>query len=65
MNLHTGRTHYSSIYRFKGLEARAVVLTDIDDLSSSRDLSLVYVGATRATHRLVVLAHESLRSHLS
>jgi len=62
VNLHTGRTHYSSIYRFKGLEARAVVLTDIDELSSDRDRSLVYVGATRATHRLVVLAHESLRS---
>ena len=65
VNLHTGRTHYSSIYRFKGLEARAVVLTDIDDLSSDRDRSLVYVGATRATHRLVVLAHESLKSQFA
>jgi hypothetical protein len=62
MNLRTGKTHYSSIYRFKGLEARAVVLTDIDQLSAPLDRSLVYVGATRATHRLVVLAHERLRA---
>lgn len=65
VNLRTGKTHYSSIYRFKGLEARAVVLTDIDHLSTPLDRSLVYVGATRATHRLVVLAHDSLRGELS
>ena len=47
------------------LEARAVVLTDIDRLSTPLDRSLVYVGATRATHRLVVLAHDSLRGELS
>ena len=64
VNLHTGKTHYSSIHRFKGLEARAVVLTDIEKLSTPRDRSLMYVGATRATHRLVVLAHESLRGKL-
>jgi len=65
VNLRTGKTHYSSIYRFKGLEARAVVLTDIDHLLTPLDHSLVYVGATRATHRLVVLAHDSLRAELS
>ena len=48
-------------YRFKGLESRAVVLTDVSDLSTPLKRSLVYVGATRATHRLIVLAHESLR----
>lgn len=65
MNLRTVKTHYSSIYRFKGLEARAVVLTDIDELSTPHERSLAYVGATRATHRLVLLAHESLRGELS
>ena len=42
-----------------------MVLTDIDHLSTPLDRSLVYVGATRATHRLVVLAHDSLRGELS
>jgi hypothetical protein len=63
VNLHGGKTHYCSIYRFKGLEARAVVLTDIDGLSP-RGRSLVYVGATRARQRLVVLADEKLRASL-
>lgn len=65
VNLRTAKIRYSSIYRFKGLEARAVVLTDIDHLSKPLDRSLMYVGATRATHRLVVLAHEALRGELS
>jgi hypothetical protein len=60
-DLRSGRTRYASIYRFKGLEARAVVLTDIDSLGTEHDRDLFAIGATRATHRLVVLAHESLR----
>jgi hypothetical protein len=60
-DLRSGHTRYASIYRFKGLEARAVVLTDIDSLESPHDRALFCVGATRATQRLVVLAHESLR----
>ncbi len=31
-DLRSGKTKYASIYRFKGLESRAVVLTDIDRL---------------------------------
>jgi len=33
-------------------------------LSAPRERSLMYVGATWATHRLVVPAHESLREQL-
>jgi DNA helicase IV len=58
------KTKYASIYRFKGLEARAVVLTDIDRLATEHDRDLFSIGATRATHRLVVLAYEGLRSLL-
>ena len=65
VNTRTGRTHYSSIHRFKGLDANAVVVTDVESLDSARERSLIYVGATRAKHRLVVLAHESLRGRLA
>jgi len=41
-----------------------VVLTDIERLSTPRERDLFYVGATRATQRLIVLAHESLRGKL-
>ena len=59
-----GAVRYCSVHRFKGLEARAVVLTDVERLATPHERSLLYVGATRATQRLVVLAHRSLRKVL-
>ena len=64
VHLATGQTHYCSMRRAKGLEAGAVVLTDVDDLSEQMDRRIVYVGASRAVDRLVILAHESLRGQL-
>ena len=61
VDLHSGKTKYCSIYRFKGLEAPAVIITDIERLDTPADCSLLYVGCTRALHRLVILAHKSLR----
>jgi hypothetical protein len=58
------RTRYCSIYRFKGLEAPAVIITDVTSLDDAAARSLLYVGCTRALHRLVILAHESLRDRL-
>ena len=60
-DLRSNKTRYASIHRFKGLEARAVVLTDCEKLEKARDRDLFYIGATRATQRLVVLARERLR----
>jgi hypothetical protein len=64
VDLESRRTRYCSIYRFKGLEAQAVIITDVTSLDDPADRSLLYVGCTRALHRLVILAHESLRSRL-
>jgi len=64
VNLRSGRIRYSSIYRFKGLEAPAVVITDIRSLDTPAERSLLYVGCTRALHRLVILAHEGVRGRL-
>jgi superfamily I DNA/RNA helicase len=64
-DLRSGKTKYASIYRFKGLESRAVVLTDIDRLETAHERDLFYIGATRATQRLIVLAHEGLRLQLA
>jgi hypothetical protein len=64
VELHSSRTCYASVHRFKGLEARAVVLTDVEHLDRARDRDLFYIGATRATQRLVVLADERLRGRL-
>jgi len=64
VDLASHRTRYCSIYRFKGLEAPAVVITDVTSLDDAGARSLLYVGCTRALHRLVILAHESLRGRL-
>jgi hypothetical protein len=64
-DLKSAKIKYATIHRFKGLEARAVVLTDIERLDSPRERDLFYVGVTRATQRLIVLAHESLRARLT
>ena len=64
VDLRSGKTKYCSIYRFKGLEAPAVVITDIEALNTAAQRSLLYVGCSRALHRLVILAHRGVRGDL-
>lgn len=47
-----GELHYSTIQAFKGLEAPAVIVTDLDRELVPNFESLLYVGLTRATDRL-------------
>lgn len=64
-----GRIRWRSIFKFKGLEADAVVLTDLDDdakdFIASQGLEwkdLLYVALTRAKYRCVVLKAEARAS---
>ncbi|MEZ5343571.1 MAG: NERD domain-containing protein [Acidimicrobiales bacterium] len=57
-----GAIPYCSVHAFKGLEAGAVVLTDVTTIGDELTTALFYVGVTRALHRLTVLAHESSRA---
>jgi DNA polymerase III delta prime subunit len=56
-----GRIPYTTIHAFKGLEAPAVVVTDISEISGAAAQALFYVAVTRATERLVMLLAESAR----
>jgi hypothetical protein len=56
---HVGRT---TVQRFKGLEAAAVVVTDIEEVGSERTRQLLYTAATRAKHRLIVVLPETERA---
>ena len=56
---------YGTIHAFKGLEARAVILTDLDALTGPRSQDLLYVGITRAQSRLTILAESSLQAQLA
>lgn len=58
-----GKVAYCTIHAFKGLEAPAIILTDIDAEAAPSLEPLLYVGITRATDRLVVsIETQTLRS---
>jgi Nuclease-related domain/UvrD-like helicase C-terminal domain/AAA domain len=50
-----GQVRYSTIHAFKGLDAPAVILTDLDEADAPNFEALLYIGLTRATDRLIVL----------
>ncbi len=55
-----GKISFTSISKFKGLESPCVILLDLEQLSNwSNREDLLYVGLTRATDRLVILANNS------
>ncbi len=53
-----GNVGYCSIHAFKGMEAPAVVVTDIDRIADPASMALFYVAITRPLHRLAILMHE-------
>jgi superfamily I DNA/RNA helicase len=55
---------YCSIKRFKGLEAPAVIVTDIEQLSDQDSIALFYIAISRAVARLSILVHENARDEL-
>ena len=55
-----GKTAWGTVHLYKGLEAPAVILTDVEGTTPSWQ-DLLYVGVTPATERLVALtSHEEL-----
>lgn len=48
-----GKVRFGTIHAFKGLDAPAVVVTDLDQASAANFESILYVALTRATDRLV------------
>lgn len=59
-----GYIRYSSIQSFKGLEAPAIIITDLDNLSQKSFEALIYIGITRSLHRLIIVMQESLKAML-
>jgi hypothetical protein len=52
---------YASVHAFKGLEAPAIVVTDIESVDDAIGKSLLYVGMTRARQSLTMLINERAR----
>lgn len=60
-----GHILYGTIHGFKGMEAAAVIVTDLEDVSGEAAEALFYVAVTRPTERLVLLMPESARSSMA
>jgi hypothetical protein len=56
------RVGFTSIHAFKGMEAPAVILSDIEEFQGTLAEVLLYVGMSRARQRLVMLMHERCRA---
>lgn len=50
-----GQLRFTTIHSFKGLDAPAVIITDLDEATTPNFEPLLYVGLTRGTDRLVAL----------
>lgn len=61
-----GAITYSSIRRFKGLEAKVVIVIDLEAATLANPLmrALLYVGSSRAMHELHVVVHDATREHI-
>ncbi|MDB4305990.1 ATP-binding domain-containing protein [bacterium] len=55
------RIGFSTIHAFKGLEAPAVILTDVVRIRGTDAQNLLYVGMSRARLHLKILMHDSCR----
>jgi hypothetical protein len=53
---------FASIHSFKGMEAAAILLTDIESLESDSSKALLYVGMSRARINLTIFFSENCRS---
>jgi hypothetical protein len=60
-----GATSFGTVAGFKGLDAPAVILTDIEEVGTERSQRLFYVGVSRATDRLRVLARDGLQGRVA
>lgn len=54
-----GKLRYSTIHAFKGLDAPAVVVTDLEQERISNFSALLYIALTRATDRLIALVEKN------
>lgn len=53
---------FSTIHSFKGLEASAIVITDMEEIRGERALELLYIGMSRARTKLILLFNVNCRN---
>jgi hypothetical protein len=61
----SNKIHYGTIHSFKGMESPVIILTDIENVTSSEAQSLFYVGITRALERLTIFVSKKVNREMS
>ena len=55
---------FTSIHKFKGLEAPIIILVDFDEIQSEAAKKMLYTGASRATESVIYLFHKKIKNYL-
>lgn len=55
---------FCTIHSFKGLEAPAVLVTDIEEVEGEKSASLFYIAVTRSVERLVIFVSDKARKEM-
>ncbi len=55
---------FCTIHSFKGLEAPAIIVTDIEEVESEKSVSLFYIAITRSVERLVIFVSDKARKEM-
>lgn len=55
---------YTSIHKFKGLEAPVIILTDFDEIESDEARKMLFTGASRSTDSVHYLFHKNIKRTL-
>lgn len=56
---HSSKIQATSVYKFKGLERKVVILAEIDNKTSYNHDMVMYVGCSRARTHLIILSDEN------
>ncbi|WP_455353539.1 NERD domain-containing protein [Streptomyces sp. SYSU K217416] len=59
--LRSGAIAYGTVHAFKGMDAAAVIVTDIEEISDARSEALFYIASSRARDDLTILARDTAR----
>lgn len=56
---------FTSIHKFKGLEAPIIILTDFDEIESDNSKKILFTGASRATDSVHYVFHKNIEEYLT
>lgn len=60
----SNHSSYATIHAFKGMEAPAIIVTDIEHITRENSSALFYIAITRTLQRLIIIANSSIKKEM-